>query len=239
MRSGSAASDVAGGEATESSGAAASSGAAVGDLGPAASSCGANNAVGSGSAAPSGGDGGAGASAAPAPYGAATPSPRGVGDGCKLGTKGRAWVRHLGPATTIGCVPGSKGAGGESQARFAQYESATTIGMFLDLHPGDRTQANKGLCHDAEKGLIRISSAALLGALQRTAATFATPVYGAPPPAVVGVGTSQLGHPLEQGLAVEVLPDTAGELAEEPHAPVGGKGALLRRIAALEATQGD
>jgi len=62
-------------------------------------------------------------------------------------------------------VPGSKRAGGKSQARFARYESATTIGMFFDLHPGDRAQANKGLCHDVEKGLIRISSSALLSAL--------------------------------------------------------------------------
>jgi len=37
--------------------------------------------------------------------------------------------------------------------------------MFFDLHPGDRTQANQDLCNDVEKGLIRISSAALLNAL--------------------------------------------------------------------------
>jgi len=66
-------------------------------------------------------------------------------------------------------VLGSKRAGGKSHARFARYESATTIDMFFDLHPGDRTQANKDLCNDVEKGLIRISSAALLNALTGSA----------------------------------------------------------------------
>jgi len=65
----------------------------------------------------------------------------------------------------IECVPGSKRAGGKSHARFARYENATTYGMLFDLHPGDRAQVSKDLCHDVEKGLIRISSAALLNAL--------------------------------------------------------------------------